>query len=236
MAHANLAKRLLSGAFVTPISSFETSPNPQRGEVSKSLLGSKRRGGARNRADRVSDGLTARQIVNLNAAALMAETIALPLNRFITLHWEAALVPLEGMAKATGRFVGLLSKWLARHDHRTAWIWVHENGDGSGGHCHLLAHVPPDCVADLTAAQKRWLSKITGRPYRVKVIKSIPIGGRLGLEASNPDLHFANLETVMAYVTKQADVMATSQFHQPGGRVIGKRCGTSQNIGAKARG
>jgi hypothetical protein len=28
----------------------------------------------------------------------------------ITIHWEAAGVPLNGMAKATGRFVDLLTK------------------------------------------------------------------------------------------------------------------------------
>jgi len=166
----------------------------------------------------------------------MATTIGLPLNRFITLHWEAAGLPLEGMARATGRLVDLLTKWLARRGHRTAWIWVHENGAGGGGHCHLVAHIPPDCVADLTSVQKRWLRKITGRPYRVNVVKSVPIGGRLGLEASSPDLHVANLKTVMAYVIKQADAAASSPFQERGGRVIGKRCGTSQNIGAKARG
>lgn len=166
----------------------------------------------------------------------MAMTIGLPLNRFITLHWQAAGLPLEDMADATGRFKEQLTRWLARRGHRTAWIWVHENGGVEGGHCHFLVHVPPECVADLIAAQKRWLRKITGRPYRAKVVKSVPIGGRLGLEASNPELHLANLEKVMAYVIKQADAVATSQFHQPGGRVIGRRCSTSQNIGVNARG
>jgi UDP-N-acetyl-D-mannosaminuronate dehydrogenase len=43
----------------------------------------------------------------------------------------------------------------------------------------------------------------------------------------------------LGYVLKGASPEAASQFAlkrlEPGGRVIGKRCGTSQNIGAKAR-
>jgi hypothetical protein len=68
---------------------------------------------------------------------------------------------------------------------------------------------------------------------------SKPIGGRLGLEAGNPDLHAINLEAALAYVVKGANLDAAARFAlerlEPGGRVIGKRCGTSQNIGAKAR-
>lgn len=71
------------------------------------------------------------------------------------------------------------------------------------------------------------------------MIHSRPIGGRLGLELGNPDLHAVNLEVALAYILKGANSEAASRYAldrlQPGGRVIGKRCGTSQNIGAKAR-
>lgn len=197
------------------------------------------RGGARNRADRESHALTAAQIGNLSAAAAHANVIGLPLTRMVTIHWEAAGVPLTGMASATGRFTDLMTKALARHGSRTTWIWTHENGDGKGGHCHLLAHVPADLVRKLTGLQKGWLRSITGRPYRRRVILSKPVGGRLGLEAGNPDLHAVNLAAALAYVVKGASPAAASQFDlerlESGGRVIGKRCGTSQNIGAKAR-
>lgn len=197
------------------------------------------RGGARNRADRESHALTAAQVGSLKAAARHAGRIGLPLTRMLTVHWQAAGVPLAGMAKATGRFCHLMTKALARHGNGTAWLWVHENGDGKGGHCHLLAHVPVAHVPRLTALLRRWLRKITGQPYCKGVILSRPIGGRLGLEAGNPGLHAINLEAALAYVLKGASHEAASQFGlerlEPGGRVIGKRCGTSQNIGAKAR-
>jgi hypothetical protein len=197
------------------------------------------RGGARNRASRESHVLTTAQIVNLSAAERHSTKIGLPFTRMVTIHWEAAGVPLAGMAKATGRFTDLMAKALARHGSGTAWIWAHENGDGKGGHCHLLAHVPADLVPVLTGLQRGWLRRVAGTPYRARVILSKPIGGRLGLEAGNPELHAINLVAALAYVMKGAIPEAASQFGldrlEPGGRVIGKRCGTSQNIGAQAR-
>lgn len=197
------------------------------------------RGGARNRADRESQALTAEQVGNLLMAAGHAAAIGLPFNRMISIHWQTAGVPLAQMAKATGRFTDLMSKCIARHGSRTAWLWVHENGDEKGGHCHLLTHVPVRLVPVVTAAQRRWLKAITGQPYRARTILSRPIGGTLGLEAGNPGLHAANLGAALSYVIKGADGDAAAQFNltrlEPGGRIIGKRCATSQNIGAAAR-
>lgn len=201
------------------------------------------RGGARNRADRESHAITAVQIGNLKAAMRHAEMIGLPFTRMTSIHWEAAGVPLEDMPKATGHFTDLLTKALKRRGAATAWLWVHENAPGEGhdkgGHCHLLFHVPADLVPVVTGLQRGWLRRITGQPYRARVIHSKPIGGRLGLEAGNPDLHAVNLEVALAYILKGASPDAASQFGierlKPGGRVIGKRCSTSQNIGAAAR-
>jgi hypothetical protein len=207
------------------------------------LSASTGRGGARNRADRESDALTAAQIANLKAAETHAQKIGLPFTRMVSIHWQAAGVPLAGMAKATGRFTDLLTKALARHGRGTAWLWTHENvpgnGHDKGGHCHLLAHVPADLVPVVIALQRGWLRRITLRCYRARVIHSKPIGGRLGLETGNPDLHAVNLEAALAYILKGASPEAAAKFDleriEPSGRVIGKRCGTSQNIGAKAR-
>jgi len=157
----------------------------------------------------------------------------------ITIHWQRAGIPLSGMTAATGHFLDLLSKALARHGRETAWIWTHESGDRKGGHCHMLVHVPAALVPILTRLQKKWLRAITGLPYRPRVIHSKPIGGRLGLDQSNVELHAVNLDVALAYLLKGADQDAAAMFGlgrlEMGGRVIGKRCGTSQNIGAKAR-
>ncbi|WP_321326999.1 hypothetical protein [uncultured Parasphingorhabdus sp.] len=208
--------------------------------VAANLPSSTGRGGARNRADRVSYALTTAHIANLRAAEGHAAAVGLPFTRMITIHWQAAGVPLESMAQATGRFTDLMTKMLARNGSATTWLWVHENGDGKGWHCHLLAHVPAEHVKRLTALQKGWLRLITGYKYRKGVIHSKPIGGRLGLEVGNTELHFINLEAAFGYCCKGApqtvlDSFGIDRAHEPGGRVIGKRCATSQNIGAKAR-
>jgi hypothetical protein len=140
------------------------------------------RGGARNSASRESHALRTHQVANLRAAAEHADRIGLPFNRMVTIHWEAAGVALPKMAKATGRFLDLMTKAIARHGGATAWAWVHEGGVSKGGHCHLLTHVPPHLVAMVTRLQKGWLKRITVKPYRARVIHSRPIGGRLGLE------------------------------------------------------
>lgn len=197
------------------------------------------RGGARNRADRESRELSVSQVGNLMAAAKHADAIGLPLTRFITIHWASAGVMLEAMVKATGRFIDLLTKALKRHGSDTAWLYVHEGGERQGGHCHLLAHVPARLVATISKLQKGWLRRITGRTYRKKVIKSKPVGGRLRLEINNPALFAANFETVIGYLLKGVREEIANCFGlgrtQPTGCIIGKRCGTSQNIGAKAR-
>lgn len=203
------------------------------------LLCSTGRGGSRNRADRESHALTAAQIANLEAAEHHSRAIGLPFTRMITIHWEAAGVALKDMVKATGRFLDLLTKALARKKAKTAWLWTLENGDGKGGHCHLLIHVPAALVSILTKLQKGWIKRITGNPYRARVIHSKPIGGRLALETGNPELHAINVAVALGYVLKGANAEAAAKFGlerlEAGGRIIGKRCGTSQNIGAKAR-
>jgi hypothetical protein len=197
------------------------------------------KGGARNRADRESHALTVTHIDNLEAAERHARVIGLPFTRMITIHWQASGVALTDMVKATGRFVDLLTKALARHKSKTAWLWTLENGDRKGGHCHLLVHVPPALVPILIRLQKGWLHRITGNQYRARVIHSKPIGGRLGLETGNPELHAINLSVALGYILKGANAEAAKRFGlerlEAGGRIIGKRCGTSQNISAKAR-
>jgi len=174
------------------------------------------------------------------AAAEHATAIGLPLNRMVTIHWESAGVPLSAMPRATGRFTDMLAKALARQGAKTSWVWVHEGGPEKGGHCHLLAHVPADLVQMVTRAQRGWISRITGKPYLARVIRSTPIGRRLGLEDGNPPLHAANLDAALRYIVKGASPESASQFGltrlEPGGLILGKRSGTSQNIGPKARG
>ena len=112
-------------------------------------------GGARNRADRVSESLSLEQAKNIIEAAQFAAAIGLPFNRHVTIHWERAGVHDNRAAAATGRFLKLAGDWIAKRGPqfeynqrkskrlaRIAWAWVRENGDGKGSHVHILMHLP----------------------------------------------------------------------------------------------
>lgn len=238
VSNARRATKLAQKPALQPCGTAVAVKYPNVG-VAPHLPRSTGRGGARNTASRESHELTTAQVANLIAAARHAEAIGLPFTRMITIHWQSAGVPLERMVNSTGKFVDLLSKAIARHGSTTAWLWVHENGHGKGAHCHLLAHVPAALVQRLTGLQRGWLRRITGQPYRPRVIVSKPIGGRLGLETSNPELQSTNARAALVYVIKGASPTAAKRFNlellQPGGRIIGRRCSTSQNVGATAR-
>lgn len=201
--------------------------------------GNGNRGGARNRASRENFCLSAAQIANLAAAFEHAARIGLPLTRFITIHWKAAGVSLEGMVKATGRFLDLAGKAIARRGKCTSWVYVHENGVLEGWHCHILLHVPRELVSYVQRRQIRWIKRITGQAYRLRVLKTRSVGGFLGVDQVNPDLHHHNVARALEYMLKQADEEAAVDFQLPrrGGLslVVGKRAGTSQNIGSSAR-
>jgi hypothetical protein len=190
------------------------------------------RGGANNRADRPSYGLKPAQAAKLKAAQRHSDAIGLPFTRMITIHWKAAGVALASMVKATGTFIDKLTKWLARRGHETAWLWVHENAGDKCWHCHILIHIPAGVVEKLPAAQKRWLRQITGKAYAKRVIKSVPIGGRLDLHKGNRELYLVNCQAALTYLLKGAISESQSATQ---GLVLGKRCGMSQNIGRAAR-
>lgn len=198
-----------------------------------------KRGGARNFASNETDSLSVAHVGKLIAATGHANAIGLPFNRFITIHWQAAGVAPSGVVKATGRYFDLLTKLIARHGASTALIWVQEAGRGKGNHVHILAHVPASLVKRISGMNRKWLRSITGNPYRKRVIKSVPIGGRLNIENSDSELYLVNQDAALAYVLKGAETNAAKRYGltrlEAGGVCVGKRCGMSQNIGPTAQ-
>ena len=165
------------------------------------------------------------------AAALFARMIGRPLNRHITVHWEAAGVPDAVAATATTAFLKYLREWL---HGATAYTWARESGEGKGSHVHILMHIPSG-RRWTGARSRRWLERIARRPYRVGTIRTVRIRG-----SGEPDgaVYSANLHAVLAYVLKGVDTEAAAVLgieQEAGGLIVGKRCGTSRNIGAKAR-
>ncbi len=150
-----------------------------------------------------------------------------PLNRHITIHWEAAGLTDGAAMPATTAFLKYLREWGGG---QVAYIWVRENGDGKGSHVHILAHIP-EAKKMSGARSRRWVERCTCKAYRAGAIQCRKITGYGGDDGK---LYDANLSAVLAYVLKGAQPDTAARLgiaHEHGGRVIGKRCGTSRNLG-----
>lgn len=200
-----------------------------------------KRGGARNRKNRVSQFLTEAQVARLAQAMFNAFHIGLPLNRFITIHWERAGISETKAAWATGQFLKYARDWLAKLGLPFAYVWVRENdhGDGSkGDHVHILAHIPDG--QSIGRLQRRWIRHITGKPYRAKVIMTGRVGGCANASIVSPQHYRANLLYVAEYVLKGGQKAVSEALGLgrwgDGGRVVGKRTGVSKSLPHVVRG
>lgn len=193
-------------------------------------------GGARNRADRVSQNLTRRQCEGILAAAARLEKQSMTFNRHWTVHYERA-----GIRDSDGAaFIGKLLKRAGEHVRRTggtmAAIWIRENGEGKGAHVHILLHLSG--TATLQNLTRRWI-KAAGGTYRKGVSEVRSIGGTLASAKANTERHNANVGNVLAYLMKGASDHTGRELglnrYGAGGSIIGKRCGWTQNIGQASR-
>jgi hypothetical protein len=211
-----------------------SSPGGAAAPVPRNAFEPLTRGGARNRADRRTDALRTEQVQSLRDAVGFAEAVGLPLSRFTTIHWERA--GLSDGSRATTAFKRELTRLAARRGYTLAFAWVRENGPGKGDHVHILWHGPADWP-DLEPCLRRAM-KATGAVNRAKVRRTLSVGRSLRAAlAGGPD-YLANLGAVVGYLVKGASPEAMRTLgldrSEPGGVVIGKRCGVSQNIGPEA--
>jgi hypothetical protein len=191
-------------------------------------------GGARNRADRISHELTLRQARGIVAAAHRAMAIGVPLNRHITLHLGLAGVQDNCAAKVIGAFLTLARDWMRKRGETIAWTWVRENGQIKGTHVHILVHVPSLTARAFVARQRGWLKRATGSLYYRGQIHTSRIGGRLDTSQTSPAVYVNNLAFVVNYMLKGVNEVAGRMLNierlEPGGSIVGKRCGWSQNL------
>jgi hypothetical protein len=194
------------------------------------------RGGARNRADRVTEAISETMARGILEAGEFAVGLGLPFNRMVNIHWEAAGVADD--LKATGRFLTLAGDWVRRQGGAMAYVWVRETGPGKGRHVHILMHLPPDLANGFNRCRCRFLKACGARP-KAGVILSRPIGRSLHHALTGGADYEANRTGALDYVLKGADHRAREALGiiecEPGGLVVGKRCGVSVNIGPAAR-
>jgi len=175
----------------------------------------------------------------LSEATAFALVIGLGFNRFVTIHWESGRVT-DDLA-ATARWLKLAGDWIRSRGGQFAFIWVRETGPDKGAHVHILMHVPPDLADSFDRRQRGW-QQACGALWKAKVRYSRPIGRNLLHYSSgwiDGQAYDLNLAETLDYVLKGADDAARQSLgirrKEPGGEVVGKRCGVSQNIGPDAR-
>lgn len=194
-------------------------------------------GGARNRADRVSSQLTLRQCQELIAAADHAEALGLRFNRHWTVHYERAGIDDARAAAFIGRLTKLVREYSRRHGEGFAAIWVREGGKRKGGHVHFLMHFP--AALCLKGRTRRWI-RYAGGTCRQGVSFVRAVAGRVSAAESGGEHYAHNLRAVREYLLKGASKEACEALRLERGpidqgRIIGKRCGATENIGPARR-
>ena len=176
---------------------------------------------------------------NIIEAAAFAEAIALPLNRFVTIHFEAG--GITDQVKATGKLAKLMGDWLRVNSASFAYVGVRETGEAKGEHVHLLMHVPAALRGRFNRRQPGWIRKM-GAARKVRVTYSRPVGRfyyHPGTDAEAREQYLVNLQVAVGYLLKGTDPAALERLglsrQEAGGELTGKRCFHSENIGRTAR-
>lgn len=193
------------------------------------------RGGSRNSAVRVSFGLTYAQSRLIRASAAYAVEVGMALNRHTTFNLSQLGVAPDRGAPAVTRVTKLLREWLAKRGSTTAFLWVREGKGGS--HVHLVWHLPPG--VPIKRRTRAWACILAGGRAPSGSVFTTTIRGWSATTREQSALYWANLNSLVTYILKgwHDDAMALlrSEGAGSGGEVIGKRCGTSNNLGATAR-
>ena len=198
-------------------------------------------GGARNRADRASEVLADRKVDDLLHAARFALATGRTFQRHWIVHYGRAGVAAEDGAAFVRRLLDPLHKLARRAGGELTALWVREHASTYGEHVHILLHLP--FGLSLRNRTRRWI-EAAGGTYQPGVSMVTSVGGRLVKQtakngSNTGEHHRANAANLVRYLLKSASGEMGNKLgltrHSRGGRIIGKRCGWTQNIGAAAR-
>ena len=173
--------------------------------------------------------ISIQQAANIMEAVSFAKAIGLPLVAHLTIDWDATEVGDDPDGKLFAKVREGLDKWLQRRGMEFAGAWARECPGGDAEHCHLLFHLP--------LAYRHGL-KVDQLEAEVCRLVDRHGGGVCGDDAiklvlwPNPD---------GKYLIKGGGPKVWTRFRlrkehrRLQGRIHGKRCGTTENIGARAR-
>lgn len=192
------------------------------------------------RRGRRSTALRLPEVENIFAAAVFTAEIQLPLNRFTTIHFEAA--SLIDPVRTTGRYTKLAGDWLRTKGAVLSYLWVRESaGERKGDHVHLLWSIPPDLIREFARREIGWRKKLGGRA-KSGAFKSKPVGRSYRhafVQIQFGEQYKDHLRGIVGYLVKGAEPKAVRALGlvtvESGGELWGKRSGMSANIDRAAR-
>jgi hypothetical protein len=189
---------------------------------------------------RASKRMSLRQASNMMEAVAFAKLIDLPLVAHLTIHWAFTDVGDDPDGKLFAKFREGLDKWARRHGFPLTGIWARERmsrGQAEVVHCHLLFHLP------VQYRSGKGLREVEDAIYRLIKRHGRPAGDKRGdgywadevikvVIHNNPDGKYL-IKGGGPEVWKLFGIRKEHRRSQ--GLIHGKRCGTTENIGAAAR-
>jgi hypothetical protein len=175
---------------------------------------------ARYQRSRCEKRLKPNQVAGLHDADHHARCIGLPLNVFLSVNWKYTTVGNDDLRDLFRAACKRMDAFCRRKGFSPAWIYVHEAPDGRAN-THYLIHVPQKHRSAFIEKLRGWF----------EAIDPAAIDAQRRHWRRGPDKR-------LAYMCKGTDIVTASRM---GGRAkrqgdIGfKRCGTTVNIGPKAR-
>jgi hypothetical protein len=178
--------------------------------------------------------ITLRQAENMMAAVRFAGEIGTPLNVHATIHWVGTEAGDDPDGSRFAKLREGFDKWLKRQGIPSGLtaIWVRERLSGGSAevvHCHMLFHLAHPFLSGRKRLQvERALERLIDRHGRGK-------WGDFTLKLTFP----RNPNGL--YLLKGGGRDVWSNFGVPRlwrkrqGLIVGKRCGTTENIGPAAR-
>lgn len=173
--------------------------------------------------------ISIQQAANIMEAVSFAKAIGLPLVAHLTIDWAVTKVGDDPDGRLFAKVREGLHKWFDRRGIELAGAWARECPDGDVEHCHLLFHLPHDYrqgpkLIEVEEAICRLVDRHGG---------GISDDGAIKLVLwPNPDGKYL-IKGGGPKVWKRFRLRREHRRLQ--GTIHGKRCGTTENIGARAR-
>ena len=181
------------------------------------------------------------KVNSLLDAARFALATRRTFQRHWIVHYGRAGIGEHAAAGFIRKLLDQVSRLARRAGGELTALWVREHASAYGEHVHILLHLPPGL--SLRNRTRRWI-ETAGGTYQPGVSMTKSIGGRLDKQtekngSDTGEHHRDNAANVVRYLLKSASAEKGGQLgltrHGRAGRIIGKRCGWTQNIGKAAR-